>query len=150
MMLNLNLKWVVKKKLWISKKQSTARYCLYIYVYSIDIYEEKRRKKNITVNKLKHCGKIYWKKIKSQFDKKKISSACESFITSFYQHQIHSDCILSLSSQTKKKKYDKWSIKKKHEEKKEKYKITEKMWTSLQGINQKKDLFILLFCVPSK
>ena len=32
---------------------------------------KRRGEKNITVNKLKHCGKIYWKKIKSQFDKKK-------------------------------------------------------------------------------
>jgi len=35
---------------------------------------KRRGEKNITVNKLKHCGKIYWKKIKSQFDKKNIIS----------------------------------------------------------------------------
>lgn len=28
-------------------------------------------RRDITVKALKHCGKIYWKKIKSQFDKKK-------------------------------------------------------------------------------
>lgn len=68
---------VIKKSyILIKRRQSTARYSphrrrLFLsssYIYKTHVRECRR---DITVKALKHCGKIYWKKIKSQFDKKR-------------------------------------------------------------------------------
>lgn len=65
-----------KKNILIKRRQSTARYSPHrlVCAFLAQLYTQVGRAcecwGDITVKALKHCGKIYWKKIKSQFDKK--------------------------------------------------------------------------------